>query len=54
VGNPTSPDGAVDALEEACRQKAAWARVRHDVFPMLSNPAVLKRPFEKWDDGKDI
>jgi hypothetical protein len=53
-GNPTSHQGAVDAQEEARRRKAAWARVRHDVFPILSKPAVLKRPFEKWDEGKDI
>jgi hypothetical protein len=42
-----------DAEEAARRRKVAWARVRHDVFPILSNPSVLKRPFEKWDDWQD-
>jgi hypothetical protein len=42
-----------DAEEVARRRKVAWARVRHDVFPNLSNPSVLKRPFEEWDDWQD-
>jgi len=45
--------GSGEAVEAARRQKAAWARVRHDVFPILSNPSVLKRPFSTWDDWKD-
>jgi hypothetical protein len=48
------PDEADDeAVEAARRRKAAWTRVRHDVFPILSNPSVLKRPFSTWDDWKD-
>jgi hypothetical protein len=50
-GNRTMADD--EAVEAARRQKAAWARVRHDVFPILSNPSVLKRPFSTWDDWKD-
>ena len=51
---PGQYDGADDeAAEAARRRKAAWARVRHDVFPILSNPSVLKRPFNTWDDWKD-
>jgi hypothetical protein len=50
-GNPATPGGADDqAAEAARRRKAAWARVRQDVFPILSNPSVLKRPFDKWKD----
>jgi hypothetical protein len=53
-GNPTTPGGTDDEAEEAARRrKAAWARARHDVFPILSNPSVLKRPFDTWDDWKD-
>ncbi len=51
-GHPATPDDD-KAEEEARRRKVAWARVRHDVFPILSNPSVLKRPFEKWDDWQD-
>jgi hypothetical protein len=51
-GNPATPADD-DAEEAARRRKVAWARVRHDVFPILSNPSVLKRPFEKWDDWQD-
>lgn len=50
--NPATPDDD-EAEEAARRRKVAWARVRHDVFPILSNPSVLKRPFEKWDDWQD-
>jgi len=42
-----------DADDVKRRRKAAWARVRHDVFPILSNPSALKRPFDKRNDGKD-
>jgi hypothetical protein len=53
-GNPAMPGGAEDEAEEAARRrKAAWVRVRHDVFPILGNPSVLKRPFATWDDWKD-
>ena len=51
-GNQATPADD-DAEEAARRRKVAWARVRHDVFPILSNPSVLKRPFEKWDDWQD-
>jgi hypothetical protein len=51
-GNLATP-ADYDAEEAARRRKVAWARVRHDVFPVLSNPSVLKRPFEKWDDWQD-
>lgn len=48
---PRPPDGADDKAAEATRRrKDAWARVRHDVFPILSNPSTLKRPFNTWDD----
>jgi hypothetical protein len=50
-GNRATADD--EAVEAARRQRAAWARVRHDVFPILSNPSVLKRPFSTWDDWKD-
>ena len=44
-------DGADDEAAEATRRrKDSWARVRHDVFPILSNPSTLKRPFNTWDD----
>jgi hypothetical protein len=53
-GSPAWAGGADDEAEEAARRrKAAWARVRHDVFPILSNPSVLKRPSDTWDDWKD-
>ena len=53
-GNSATHDEADDeAAEAARRRRAAWARVRHDVFPILSNPSVLKRPFSTWDDWKD-
>jgi len=42
-----------EAVEAARRRRAAWTRVRHDVFPILSNSSVLKRPFSTWDDWKD-
>ena len=50
-GNRATADD--EAVEAARRQRAAWARVRHDVFPILSNPSILKRPFSTWDDWKD-
>jgi hypothetical protein len=50
-GNRATADD--EAVAAARRQRAAWARVRHDVFPILSNPSVLKRPFSTWDDWKD-
>ena len=41
----TRPGGADDeAAGAAGRRRAAWARVRHDVFLILSNPSLLKRP----------
>ena len=50
-GNPAAPGGTDDEAAEAARlRKAAWARVRRDVFPILSNPSVLKRPFDNWND----
>ena len=53
-GNLATPDEADnEAVEAARRRRAAWMRVRHDVFPILSNPSVLKRPFSTWDDWKD-
>lgn len=42
-----------DEDEEQRRRKAAWKRVRHDVFPILSNPEVLKRPFQNRNNWKD-
>ena len=53
-GNLATPDEADnEAVEAARRRRAAWMRVRHDVFPILSNPSVLKRPFSTWGDWKD-
>ena len=50
-GSSGGTDG--EAAEAARRRKAAWSRVRQDVFPIVSKPSVLKRPFEKWDDWQD-
>lgn len=53
-GDPAKHSGTDDeAAEAARRRRAAWARVRHDVFPILSKPSVLKRPFDTWDDWKE-
>jgi len=50
-GNPARADD--EGAEAARRRKAAWARVRQDVFSILSNPSVLKRPFSTWEGWKD-
>jgi hypothetical protein len=42
-----------DAQKVTRRRQAAWASLRHDVFPVLSNPSVLTRPFEKGDNGEN-
>lgn len=42
-----------DNDEEKRRRKKAWKKVRHDVFPILSDPGVLKRPFENRNKWKD-
>lgn len=48
---PGSGPGPADAdAEKVRRRRAAWARVRHDVFPLLSNPEAFKRPFDKRND----
>jgi hypothetical protein len=53
-GKAATAGGADDDTREvARRRRAAWASVRHDVLPVLSNPSVLKRPFEKGDDGEN-
>ena len=32
----------------AAQRKAAWAKVMGDVFPLLSKPQRLIRPFKNW------
>jgi hypothetical protein len=52
---PNGPESGAnrDDDEEKRRRKAAWKRVRHDVFPILSDPDVLKRPFQNRNKWKD-
>lgn len=40
----------VKSPEEVAQRKAAWAKVRHDVFPLWSNPRSVTNPFRRWDD----
>lgn len=42
-------EGADDA---ARRREAGWAQVRHDLFPILSNPGVATRPLGKLNIWK--
>lgn len=39
--------------EKRRRRRAAWARVGRDLFPLLSRPTAIKRPFDKRNDFKD-
>lgn len=50
LGSGSWPEDDADTVR---RRRAAWARVRRDVFPLLSNPEALKRPFDKRNDFKD-
>ena len=52
-GQPSAVEEDLEAQEKQRRQKAAWQRVVHDVFPLLSNPSAFKRPFDKRNDWKD-
>jgi hypothetical protein len=44
--------GARERAQEG-RRRAAWAKVLHDVFPILSTPRALTRPFLHRDRWKD-
>jgi hypothetical protein len=52
-GQPSGVEEDPEAQEKQRRRKAAWARVAHDVVPLLSNPSAFKRPVEKRNDFKD-
>lgn len=52
-GQPSVVQEDPEAQEKRRRQKAAWQRVVHDLFPLLSNPSAFKRPFDKRNDWKD-
>jgi hypothetical protein len=46
-GQSRGVEDDLEAQKLQRRRKAAWERVAHDVFPLLSKPSAFKRPFRE-------